>query len=340
MRKISCYSFILRKNLIYSRYYRRQALPLPSLSESSKRMMENNNAAKLSLMRKSVENDALVKNARNTNDPRHHLIQSARRRRAGTMPSMQFIPENTAFGITETHYPLMNTDLNSGRNRSGSLTLPSASVSAAFGNPIFSTSWISADSQTQMMSGNDQLLGEEDTSSIVQTLSSLGLDDSDVVGPTPLNVPPQSMGIPSNDSPLSGYHTPQTPYGPESSMYENRNVPSLGYGSSSAYKTSDPYLTNQPNRPRSVSIAVPEQVRDGSYGMMNAGQWVAGAYQTPSQSRTGRQSFQQPRNRALSVGDTEWLRAQNARAEIEQNLDMSPYTDRGLSTTGNAVSTG
>jgi hypothetical protein len=301
-------------------------------------MMENNNAAKLSLMRKSIENDALVKNARNTNDPRHHLIQSARRRRAGTMPSMQFIPENTAFGITETHYPLMNTDLNSGRNRSGSLTLPSASVSAAFGNPIFSTSWISADSQTHMMSGNDQLLGEEDTSSIVQTLSSLGLDDSDVVGPTPVNVPPQSMGIPSNDSPLSGYHTPQTPYGPESSMYENRNVPSLGYGSSNAYKTSDPYLTNQPNRPRSVSIAVPEQVRDGSYGMMNAGQWAAGAYQTPSQSRTGRQSFQQSRNRALSVGDTEWLRAQNARAEIEQNLDMSPYTDRGFSTTGNAVS--
>ncbi|KAH8555390.1 armadillo-type protein [Umbelopsis sp. PMI_123] len=318
----------------------RQTISLPSLGDSSQRIMESNNAAKLSLMRKSIENEAMIKNARNTNDPRHHLLQSARRRRAGTMPSMQFIPENGAIGMTETHYPMMNTsDLNSGRNRSGSLTLPSASVSAAFGNPIFSTSWISSDTQMQMMQNNDQLLGEEDANSIVQTLSSLGLDDSDVVTPKHVNVPPSSMVIPSNESPISAYHNPQIPYAPETPVYENRKMPSLGYAGSSAFKTNESYLSNQPNRPRAVSIAVPEQIRDTSYNMMSTGQWSTNAYQTQSQARPGPANFQQTRNRALSVGDTEWLRAQNARAELEQNLDIFAYTDRSASSSGNATPT-
>jgi len=311
-----------------------------SLGDPSQRIMDSNNAGKMSLMRKSIENEALIKNARNTNDPRHHLLQSARRRRAGTMPSMQFIPENGAIGMTETHYPMMNTnDLNSGRNRSGSLTLPSASVSAAFGNPIFSTSWITADTQVQMMQNTDQLLGEEDTNSIVQTLSSLGLDDSDVVTPKHANIPPQSMVIPSNENSISNYHNSQIPYGSESSVYENRTVPSLGYSSNSAFKTNESYLNSHPNRPRAVSIAVPEQIRDTSYNMMNTGQWSSSnAYQTQNQARPGRASFQQTRNRALSVGDTEWLRAQNARIELEQNMDMFSYADRGPSSSGNAVS--
>jgi hypothetical protein len=311
-----------------------------SLGDPSQRIMDSNNAGKMSLMRKSIENEALIKNARNTNDPRHHLLQSARRRRAGTMPSMQFIPENGAIGMTETHYPMMNTnDLNSGRNRSGSLTLPSASVSAAFGNPIFSTSWISADTQAQMMQNTDQLLGEEDTNSIVQTLSSLGLDDSDMVTPKHGNIPPQSMVIPSNENSISNYHNSQIPYGSESSVYENRTVPSLGYSSNSAFKTNESYLNSQPNRPRAVSIAVPEQIRDTSYNMMNTGQWSSSnAYQAQNQARPGRANFQQTRNRALSVGDTEWLRAQNARIELEQSMDMFSYADRGPSSSGNAVS--
>jgi hypothetical protein len=310
-----------------------------SLGDSSQRIMDSNNTGKISLMRKSIENEALIKNARNTNDPRHHLLQSARRRRAGTMPSMQFIPENGAIGMTETHYPIMNTnDLNSGRNRSGSLTLPSASVSAAFGNPIFSTSWITADTQVQMMQNADQLLGEEDTNSIVQTLSSLGLDDSDVVTPNHGSIPPPSMGMPSNENPILNYHNAQLSYGSESSAYDNITVSSLGYTSNSAFKANESYLNSQPNRPRAVSIAVPEQIRETSYNMMNTGQWSSNAYQAQNQARPGRASFQQTRNRALSVGDTEWLRAQNARVELEQNMDMFSYTDRGLSSSGNAVS--
>ncbi|KAI8580633.1 hypothetical protein K450DRAFT_236539 [Umbelopsis ramanniana AG] len=310
-----------------------------SLGDSSQRIMDSNNAGKISLMRKSIENEALIKNARNTNDPRHHLLQSARRRRAGTMPSMQFIPENGAIGMTETHYPIMNTnDLNSGRNRSGSLTLPSASVSAAFGNPIFSTSWITADTQVQMMQNTDQLLGEEDTNSIVQTLSSLGLDDSDVVTPKHGSIPPPSMS--SNENPISNYHNAQMSYGSEASVYDNMTGPQLGYTSNGAFKANESYLNSQPNRPRAVSIAVPEQIRESPYNMMNSGQWSSNAYQTQSQARPGRASFQQTRNRALSVGDTEWLRAQNAaRVELEQNMDMFSYTDRGLSSSGNATPT-
>lgn len=306
--------------------------------------LNNDNAINVSLMRMPLENDAHNKNARPSNDPRHHLIQSARRRRAGTMPSMQFIPENGAMSQPEPHYSMLSSDL-SGRNRSGSLTLPSASVSAAFGNPIFSTSWATNDFQPQMLPVNDQLLGEDDTNSIVQTLSTLGLDDSDVVGKktasSQSSIQPSMRRSPTESS-MSGYHTPQTPYGPESSLYEPRVAPSMVYAGSNVYNPTDNYLGNQHNRPRSVSVTVPERNREGSFGqsMMSTSQWGPSVYQSQAQARAGPPpNFQSTRNRALSVGDTEWLRAQNARSEIDQNLDFLPYMDRGTPATGNATPT-
>jgi hypothetical protein len=321
-------------------FYRRQPIPSSILSDTTH--LTNDNPINLSLMRMPLENDAHNKTARTSNDPRHHLIQSARRRRAGTMPSMQFIPENGAMGLPEPHYSMLNSDL-SGRNRSGSLTLPSASVSAAFGNPIFSTSWATNDFQPQMMPANDHLLGEDDTNSIVQTLSSLGLDDNDVVGKktasSQSSAPPSLIRSPTESS-MSGYHTPQTPYGPESSLYDSRTAPSVGYVGNNAYNSTENYLGNPLNRPRSVSVTVPERSREATFGpaMMSTSQWGSSVYQPQTQARPGPQNFQSTRNRALSVGDTEWLRAQNARSDIDQNLDFLPYMDRSTPTTGNAVS--
>ncbi|KAK3843144.1 MAG: hypothetical protein J3R72DRAFT_120148 [Linnemannia gamsii] len=89
------------------------------------------------------------------------------------------------------------------RHRSGSLTLPSASISAAFGPSIFTSSWGDPDSPSgdrpaTTPTTREMLFDSENENSIMSTLDALGLDDpvQSGAGSTSSNI---NMGINGNN---------------------------------------------------------------------------------------------------------------------------------------------
>ncbi|KAK5828288.1 hypothetical protein F5H01DRAFT_699 [Linnemannia elongata] len=157
---------------------------------------------------------------------------AARRARADTLPSRPsvFLQDPTASpqglaGTTAayslggknppgTQRPLRRTPSLlvppqlSTRHRSGSLTLPSASISAAFGPSIFTSSWGDPDSPSgdrpaTTPTTREMLFDSENENAIMSTLDALGLDDPVQSGITGAgsNNNNMNMGINSNANP-------------------------------------------------------------------------------------------------------------------------------------------
>lgn len=161
---------------------------------------------------------------------------AARRARADTLPSRpahRFLdPVSPANGLpvgSKAHginRPLRRTPSLlvppqlSTRHRSGSLTLPSASISAAFGPSIFTSSWGDPDSPSDRPATTpttrEMLFDSENENSIMSTLDALGLDD------------PQSSDVPENNSSKHSHSHSLSLSGINSSSLNGTSVSSIG----------------------------------------------------------------------------------------------------------------
>ncbi|KAG0096175.1 hypothetical protein BGZ93_004924 [Podila epicladia] len=158
---------------------------------------------------------------------------AARRARADTLPSRpthRFLDSpaglpvgSKAHGINRplrrTPSLLVPPQLST-RHRSGSLTLPSASISAAFGPSIFTSSWGDPDSPSDRPATTpttrEMLFDSENENSIMSTLDALGLDD------------PQSNDVPESNSSKHSHSHSLSLSGINSSSLNGTSVSSIG----------------------------------------------------------------------------------------------------------------
>ncbi|CAG8457103.1 1025_t:CDS:2 [Ambispora leptoticha] len=180
--------------------YRSAALPPPSLSTSGAftngTLLSDSNPAPSIEYLKSVSNKS-VSNSNGTSN-NDHLTQyphSFRRARADTLPSNLSggrspfsIGHHTTSSLSslanQAPSNLLSPPKASSRLRSGSLTLPSSSLSAAFGPSIFTTGWSDHRNEnngpptpSMPTPTTGELLRGDENNTVSKTLDYLGLDD-------------------------------------------------------------------------------------------------------------------------------------------------------------------
>ncbi|RUS17826.1 hypothetical protein BC938DRAFT_476151, partial [Jimgerdemannia flammicorona] len=264
--------------------------PTPTSSlEFLKRSVENAKSAKASvpIITTTATNGILTAEA-------SRPFPMLRRARADTMPS-----QSSAFPYTASHSSSMLslTSLSSSNNsssnllspptnsitrhRSGSLTLPSASISGAFGPSIFSTSWMDQgrednnppQTQPPPTPTTDQLLRDDSSNTIVRTLVSLGLDDDRDAPPTPVSAPSSNsdMRLPIDLPPrplmsanrFRSYSVSAAQNYPDTPPDSSPSTPTSTTDPSSSSRLLPPvgsslhhYFHQTSNRPRAISLGM------------------------------------------------------------------------------------
>ncbi|CAG8517082.1 10778_t:CDS:2 [Ambispora gerdemannii] len=183
--------------------YRSAALPPPSLSTSGAfnngTLLSDSNSASAIEFLKSVNNKSVSNsNSTSSNDHLTPYPQSFRRARADTLPSnlsggrspfsvghhTSSSLVNQANQANQAPTNLLSPPKASSRLRSGSLTLPSSSLSAAFGPSIFTTGWSDHRNENNgpptppmPTPTTGELLRGDENNTVSKTLDYLGLDD-------------------------------------------------------------------------------------------------------------------------------------------------------------------
>ncbi|CAG8484755.1 11222_t:CDS:2 [Racocetra fulgida] len=180
--------------------YRSGPLPPPSISTNgafNNGTLLSDSAASVSLEYLNLKSvGTKVSPTPSSSSPDHlpSYSSSYRRTRADTLPSLSrpivghhptsSLSIATPIGSSASAATLLTTPKPNSRLRSGSLTLPSASLSAAFGPSIFTSGWSDHRSETngpptppmQTPTTGDLLRGDENNT-VGKTLDYLGLDD-------------------------------------------------------------------------------------------------------------------------------------------------------------------
>ncbi|CAG8676189.1 7752_t:CDS:2 [Dentiscutata erythropus] len=179
--------------------YRSGPLPPPSISTNgafNNGTLLSDSTASVSLEYLNLKSVGKVSPTPSSSGPDHlsSYSSSYRRTRADTLPSSLSRPIvhhptsslsiTTSIGSSASAATLLTPPKASSRLRSGSLTLPSASLSAAFGPSIFTSGWSDHRSETngpptppmQTPTTGDLLRGDENNT-VGKTLDYLGLDD-------------------------------------------------------------------------------------------------------------------------------------------------------------------
>ncbi|KAG9293576.1 hypothetical protein G9A89_005579 [Geosiphon pyriformis] len=247
--------------------YRSAALPPPSLSTSGAfnngTLLSDSNASAATIeFLKSVTSKSVSNSNGTNNDHLSPYPPSFRRARADTLPS-NLSGARPPFSIG--HHPASSLSISSipnqpssnflspqkasSRLRSGSLTLPSSSLSAAFGPSIFTTGWSDHRNENngpptppmQTPTTGDLLRGDENNT-VGKTLDYLGLDDNEHAT---LNALSKLAGNPN---------LPQI-------KVDMKNASSSPYSQSSAL-SAIPALRRDANRIRSYSVSATAKYED------------------------------------------------------------------------------
>ncbi|CAG8710757.1 3709_t:CDS:2 [Gigaspora margarita] len=202
--------------------YRSGPLPPPSISTNgafNNGTLLSDSTASVSLEYLNLKSVGKVSPTPSSSGPDHlsSYSSSYRRTRADTLPSSLSRPIvghhptsslsiTTSIGSSASAATLLTPPKASSRLRSGSLTLPSASLSAAFGPSIFTSGWSDHRSETngpptppmQTPTTGDLLRGDENNT-VGKTLDYLGLDDHEHLKATG-NLPQIKVDMKSSNS--------------------------------------------------------------------------------------------------------------------------------------------
>ncbi|CAG8593639.1 12323_t:CDS:2 [Acaulospora morrowiae] len=239
--------------------YRSGALPPPSYSTNgafNNGTLLSDSAATASLEYLNLKSVGTKTPPASNGDHLSSYPSSFRRSRADTLPSSLTRPSSlnqstSSLSMTSpigssTSQSLLSTPKSNSRLRSGSLTLPSSSLSAAFGPSIFTTGWTDHRNETpptppmQTPTTGDLLRGDENNT-VGKTLDYLGLDDHEHGSVSKLSS--NSTSLPQIKVEMK---TPTTPT----------------YHSSSGSISALPSLRRDANRIRSYSVSATAKYDD------------------------------------------------------------------------------